>query len=118
LKYFHDDEFVCQHCGKIGIEDRFTALLDKIREDAGFPFLISSGYRCAEHPIEKAKSKPGSHSMGLACDVAVTGEQALKVVEIALKHGIKRIGVNQKGRSRFIHLDIADSLPQPTIWSY
>ena len=56
--------------------------------------------------------------MGLACDVAVTGEQALKVIEIALKHGIKRIGVNQKGQSRFIHLDIADSLPQPTIWSY
>ena len=118
MKYFHADEFRCQHCGKLGIEDRFAELMDKIREDCGFPILISSGYRCAEHPIEKAKLKQGAHTTGLASDLAVTGEQALKVVEIALKHGVRRIGVNQKGSSRFIHLDIADGFPQPTIWSY
>ena len=38
--------------------------------------------------------------------------------EVALKHGVPRIGVNQRGDSRFIHLDIDSSLQTPTIWSY
>lgn len=118
MKYFHPDEFRCQHCGNEGIKSSFTEKLDAIREECGFPFLISSGYRCSEHPIEAKKEKPGAHSTGHAADIAVTGEQAIRVLEIAIKHGIKRIGVNQKGGGRFIHLDTAPDLPSPAIWSY
>jgi len=118
VKYFHPDEFRCQHCGNEGIKSSFTEKLDAIREECGFPFLISSGYRCAEHPIEAKKEKPGAHSTGHAADIAVTGEQAIRVLEVAIKHGIKRIGVNQKGSGRFIHLDTAPELPAPAIWSY
>jgi len=36
-----------------------------------------------------------------------------------MKHGVKRIGVNQKGKGRFIHLDMAEeAFPSPAIWSY
>lgn len=118
MKYFHPDEFRCQHCGSEGIKSSFTEKLDTIREECGFPFLISSGYRCPEHPIEAKKEKPGAHSTGHAADIAVTGEQAIRVLEVAIKHGIKRIGVNQKGSGRFIHLDTAPELPAPAIWSY
>lgn len=118
MKYFHADEFRCQHCGNEGIKSSFTDRLEAIREECGFPFLISSGYRCPEHPIEAKKEKPGAHSTGHAADIAVTGEQAIRVLEVAIKHGIKRIGVNQKGSGRFIHLDTAPDLPAPAIWSY
>ena len=118
MKYFHPDEFRCQHCGSEGIKSSFTEKLDAIREECGFPFLISSGYRCPEHPIEAKKEKPGAHSTGHAADIAVTGEQAIRVLEIAIKHGIKRIGVNQKGGGRFIHLDTDPDRPSPAIWSY
>ena len=118
MKYFHPDEFRCQHCGGEGIKSSFAEKLDDIRDECGFPFLISSGYRCPEHPIEAKKEKPGAHSTGHAADIAVTGEQAIRVLEVAIKHGIKRIGVNQKGGGRFIHLDTAPDLPSPAIWSY
>lgn len=118
MKYFHSDEFRCQHCGNQGIKSSFTEKLDDIRDECGFPFLISSGYRCPEHPIEARKEKPGSHAAGYAADIAVTGEQALRVIEVALRHGIKRIGVNQKGGGRFIHLDTDPDRPSPAIWSY
>ena len=47
-------------------------------------------------------------------------DKAFKVVEVALKHGIKRIGIAQKGdeRTRFIHLDDDTSRPHPRVWSY
>tara|TARA_B100000035_G_scaffold308125_2_gene312341 strand:+ start:218 stop:463 length:246 start_codon:yes stop_codon:yes gene_type:complete len=41
-----------------------------------------------------------------------------KVIELALAAGVKRIGVNQKGTHRFIHLDVCDDKTSPTIWSY
>ena len=54
----------------------------------------------------RRKSKPGSHADGYAVDIGVRGEQALQVIRSAMEHGIKRIGVNQKGDGRFIHLDV------------
>ena len=94
------------------------AIIDGMRESAGFSFPVNSAYRCENHPIEAAKSKPGAHSTGLAIDIGVSRGQAFKVIELALSAGIKRIGVNQKGEGRFIHLDICDSKLSPTIWSY
>ena len=119
MKFFHEDEFRCQHCGSHkGLDWSFAAEIDELREKLGFPLILSSAYRCSEHPIEKRKEKPGSHNTGRAVDVAVTGEQALKVIAAALEMGFERVGVNQKGSGRFIHLDKAHGFPAPAIWSY
>ena len=80
--------------------------------------FISSGYRCPSHPIEAKKPMPGTHSLGVAVDVAVSYEDAYELIAIAMAHGIKRIGVNQKGSGRFIHLDSSTKHPSPTVWSY
>ena len=121
-KYFSEDELACQHCGEYHFDEGFLAKLDAIREECGFPFPVSSGFRCVEHPIEARKieqGKPrGAHTYGKAIDIAVTGERAIKLLEVAIRHGVKRIGVNQKGSGRFIHLDGCDELPNPVIWSY
>ena len=93
-------------------------LMDDIRERAGFPFVVTSGYRCEDHPIEARKSAPGAHTTGKAIDIAVSGEKALRLIELAQQAGIKRIGVNQKGSGRFIHLDVCHDRPSPAIWSY
>jgi hypothetical protein len=100
------------------MDDDFMAIIDGMRAAAGFSFPVNSAYRCENHPIEAAKAKPGAHSTGLAIDIGVSRGQAFKVIELALSAGIKRIGVNQKGEGRFIHLDICDSKLSPTIWSY
>ena len=122
MKYFTEQELECQHCGERKIDPDFMAIIEDMREELGFPFVVTSGYRCKDHPIEARKREPGSHSTGLAIDINVFGENAFKLTQLEITSGIKRIGWNQKGEhnKRFVHLDIAESsgLPSPTIWTY
>ena len=95
--------------------------LEAIRIKCGFPFTITSAYRDPTHPIEAKKSKPGSHASGRAVDIAVRGDKAVKLIQVAFGFGITGIGVQQKGGSRFIHLDdlrLEDGFARPNIWSY
>ena len=88
-KYFTEDELKCRHTGECNMDDDFMKVLEAIREECGFGFVITSAYRSPEHPIEAKKSRPGAHASGKAVDILVHMEQAFKVVEVALKHGIK-----------------------------
>ena len=106
---FSPEEFACQHCGENGISE------------LGFPFKITSGYRCKDHPLEKKKVNPGAHRDGLAADIGVRGHKAYEVIARASEFGFTGIGVAQKGDSRFIHLDVSAhqvTRPRPWIWSY
>lgn len=116
--YFSHDELACQHCGEYHFDGEFLALLNNIREVYGKPMVVNSGYRCPEHPLERTKTATGAHSLGKAVDIRCSGADALELIKIAQMMGIQRIGVNQKGSTRFIHLDNANELPSPAIWSY
>lgn len=116
---FSEREFRCTHTGACAMRPELLDVLQRIRNEFGRPMPISSGYRDPSHPIEAAKTRPGSHAMGVAADIAVSGPDALRIVELAIKHGIRRIGVHQRGTGRFIHLDIGGhGLPSPAIWTY
>jgi uncharacterized protein YcbK (DUF882 family) len=120
MNYFTEAELKCQHCGKYEFDAGFLAILNRIRADCGFPLVVTSGYRCVDHPIEAKKDQPGAHTRGCAIDVQVSGWKAYRLLEVAMRRGVKRIGVNQTGphSKRFIHLDTAIDLPMPAIWSY
>lgn len=122
MNYFSDDELRCSCCGELVFDEAFRALLNRIRDDFARPMRITSGYRCPSHPIEARKiasgGNAGTHSLGVAVDVAVSYGDAYELISIAIAHGIKRIGVNQKGSGRFIHLDSSTEHPSPTVWSY
>ncbi len=122
IRYFTPDEFKCSHCDSMNMDTAFVMLLDRMREELGFPFVITSGYRCPKHPIEAAKAVPGAHSTGKAADIAVHGRRAYDLIALALDRGVTGIGVAQKGNmeSRFIHLDIRDDdkAQRPWLWSY
>jgi uncharacterized protein YcbK (DUF882 family) len=118
---FTASEFACRHTGKSGMEAGFMERLQGLRTDFGKPMVISSGYRHDSHPIEAAKLQPGPHTTGRACDVSVHGGDALELIALAVKHGFTGVGVNQKGSSRFIHLDDLPhepDRPRPWAWSY
>lgn len=118
---FTEDEFRCRHTGLCEMQAEFMELLQAIRRAYGKPMVISSGYRHPSHPTEARKAHTtGEHTRGTCCDVAVSGPDALRLVEIALSFGVSRIGVNQKGNAgRFIHLGIGGpGLPAPALWSY
>ncbi len=118
-KYFSDDELRCQcGCGVLNPNPEFDVLMqimDKIREEYGKPLRVTSGYRCANHPIEKKKAKPGQHNVA-AIDLGVSRKDAVRLLRIAMSYqSIRGIGVQQKGDARFLHFDMRT---EPTIWSY
>jgi uncharacterized protein YcbK (DUF882 family) len=117
---FRPDEFECQHCGASGIDQNFVAKLQELRNLVNIPLKISSGYRCKDHPIEKKKEKPGTHSEGIACDILCSGADAYKILDSAFELKFTGIGVNMRGNyaQRFIHLDTSTKQARPNIWSY
>lgn len=125
-KYFALEELKCK-CGKcnstgLEMDNQFMQQLVMLREKLGFPFVVSSAYRCPHHNNDVSSSGfKGAHTTGKAIDIAVVNEKALDLIKEALKLNITGIGVNQKGNGRFIHLDSCtsvDGLPRPNIWSY
>ena len=117
---FSPAEFACRHTGRCEMVPEFMARLQRLRAAYARPMRITSGYRDRTHPIEAAKLAPGAHALGRAADIAVTGADAIELIALAAGLGFTGIGVQQKGGSRFIHLDDvpADVLPRPAIWSY
>ena len=118
---FSPEEFRCKHSGQLKMHAGFMDRLQRLRTEYGKPMRITSGYRDATHPIEARKAEPGAHNSGRAADIGVDGADALRILELAIKHGFTGIGVNQKGNGRFIHLDdlpASELRPRPWIWSY
>ena len=117
---FKEAEFRCRHTGLCEMQIAFMDKLQAIRTEYGKPMTIGSGYRHPSHPVEARKgTTTGEHTQGTCCDVAVEGADAVRLLQIALKHGITRIGVQQKGSGRFLHLGIGGcGLANPAIWSY
>lgn len=125
--YFSKEEMRCQHTGLDGMDAGFMEKLTELRAAYAKPMRVTSAYRHPTHPIEAKKTanggQAGSHSTGRAVDIAVQGEDAWELMNLALAMGFTGIGVNQKGRSRFIHLDNIkpdefERFPRPTVWSY
>lgn len=116
--YFTIEELACQHCGTYKFDPQFLLLLNRLREGHGKPLIVTSGYRCPQHPLEAERTTIGTHSTGKAIDLAVSHADALSVVSLAIQLGVKRIGVQQKGSGRFIHLDVCTDRLTPAMWSY
>ena len=122
-KYFTEDELRCSHCGINNMNNLFMQRIVMLRELLGFPFVVTSAYRCKDHPIESRKDSPGAHTTGQALDINVYGNNAHRLLDAALRAGFSGVGIAQKGEHsiRFIHLDDlgnSDDRPRPTVWSY
>lgn len=114
---FTEAEFRCRHTGRCEMQPVFMRKLQHLRSVYGKPMRIPSGFRDSSHPAERGKERPGEHTTGRAADVAVQGADALRLVQLAVNMGFSRIGVQQKGDGRFIHLGDSPEFP-PGIWSY
>lgn len=114
---FSEAEMRCKATGECRMVPDFMRKLQELRTLYGKPMPITSGYRSPRHPIEAQKATPGEHSTGRAADVAVSGPDALRLIRLAVDVGFTRVGVQQKGSERFIHLGDDPFFP-PGIWSY
>lgn len=117
--HFSRVELACKcGCGMLPEQD-FMDKVETLRELYGKPLRVTSAARCPEHNARvSATGLNGPHTTGRAIDLAVSGNEALKLLSLALSMpDFNGVGVSQKGdhRSRFLHLD---TIPRKTIWSY
>lgn len=114
---FSEAEFRCKHTGKCDMQAPFLDVLQAIRTEYGKPMKVTSGYRHPTHPVEAKKGHSnGEHTKGACADIACeNGADRFRLVQIALKHGITRIGIAKN----FLHLGIGGpGLPNNVIWDY
>lgn len=114
---FSKKEFDCKATGENEMQHEFMVVLQAIRKDFNKAMTITSGFRSKRHPIEAKKTHSnGEHTQGKCCDVScVTSQDRFTLVQLALKHGITRIGVAKN----FLHLGIGGvGLPNNVIWDY
>src|SRR6056300_680552 len=83
------EEFACKHCGKNEISHDLIDKLQELREECEFPFIVTSGYRCSEHPAEINKDKPGMHAKGLAVDILLNKTREEIPTKYATKEELK-----------------------------
>ena len=121
-KNFSKEEFDCRHTGRNEMKHPFMAKLQTLRTAYGKRIDISSGYRDRTHPDErKKKRKNGVHPLGIACDIPISRKEAYILLGIAWHLNFTGIGIKQRGKKRFIHLDMLDdrsAQPRPSVWSY
>jgi uncharacterized protein YcbK (DUF882 family) len=108
-------ELRCRHCGREGVRRELLDVLEALRAKAG-PLKVNSAYRCAQHPVEARKPKPGLHARGLAADLiplAVPLRAFFDVVRTEPR--IKGIGVDHA--AGYIHVDVREAAA-PVLWVY
>ena len=120
MKYFKLREFACNCCGKSKINRTFLKVLNSARsyskneDGSDVPFIITSGYRCENHP-ESIKNPTSSHIKGLAADILVKNSRERAVILAALMNaGFSRFGIGHN----FLHVDLDEDKAQVLIWTY
>jgi len=110
LKFFSSTEFRRPHL----MDEVFIVVLDQIREDAGFPFVINSSHRNEAENKAAGGVKDSAH-MEVPCrcvDIHVDNSwQKFQLVDSALEHGIERIFLYPT----HVHLDSSPTLPRPRL---
>jgi len=114
-KHFDISEFRCRETGENDMKPEFIHMLDELRERVNRPLVITSGYRSKEHTAERNKEKGGTHTQGIAADIAVSnGVDRMMIVKEALSMGFGGIGVSHSGG--FVHVDMRATTP--VMWTY
>ena len=113
--YFTAREEQCPCCGSGGLAPDFRDKLNKARQIADVPFILTSAFRCAARNAEVGGAETSSHLAGLAVDIKCSDSRSRWILIDALKQaGFNRIGVGKT----FIHVDDDLTKPQGVVWLY
>ena len=125
---FSVDEVACSCCGKNDMDEEFMRMLQALREEAGFPFRLSSAMRCEKHDQNVSsykKNKAGIHTYGKAVDILVGNvntTKTLKLIKQIQNIGFTGLGLalrNKDRSKRFIHVDNRGTdFSLPAVWTY
>ena len=96
------------------MDPAFLTQLDDARDIAGIPFVVTSGYRCAEYNEDVGGIKNSRHLTGEAVDIAASTQTSrAKIYNAMLSVGILSFAISQS--YGFIH---ADTFPKQWLGLY
>jgi len=109
-------EFMCScGCGQATVQPELVEKLQQLRDEYGRAIVITSGFRCKDHNKAVGGKPDSAHTRGEGADIeCVSSANRFELLKAALRVGFERIGID-KG---FIHVDVANRLPKPRIWTY
>lgn len=110
---FESWELVCKHCGEVGVNPLALERLQVLRDLWGEPIVLSSAYRCKNHPEEAKKEKPGHHNKGWAFDIIATPAEQVELLVLAKSLGFKGFGFHPE----FLHIDLREQ-EHASAWYY
>ncbi len=115
IENFDRYEFLCGHCKRAHMQERFIIQLQIARTIAGIAFVIGSGWRCERQNAAVGGVPDSSHLAGLAADImALNNKERFIILEALLRAGFKRIGIHKY----YIHVDADLSKPQGIVYLY
>lgn len=127
-KYFNKNELRCKCgiCKSDGSEmdNLFMQNLEILREQANFPFVITSAYRCPQHNnAVSTTGLEGEHTKGMSVDIEVDAHQSYILLDKIFKQKFfNRIGIKRpSGEKGFIHIGYekkGNKFPVEIIWTY
>jgi uncharacterized protein YcbK (DUF882 family) len=98
-------EFMCHCCGACRMQAQFMYALQTLRDLAGEPIHVISGYRCRRHNINIGGAEFSYHMKGMAADIIIAKHSISETVSLAHKvDAFKHGGIGQY-RS-WVHVDI------------
>ena len=113
-EHFMHSDFICPCCDTIRIVPAFythAGLLEWLRREAGFPIVITSGYRCKSHNATVGGGARSWHLL-FATDIQPMDkdpEQLQRLFQLAQNIGFRGIGRYET----FLHLDLR---PEQLLW--
>ena len=115
-EHFSRSEFACRcGCGRADVDLRLVSRLEMVRRVLDRPMVITSGARCPEWNRAVGGKPNSAHLQGTAADIQCERSlERFELVREALAAGFRRVGIARD----FVHLDLADDLPQPRLWLY
>ena len=80
---FSRKEFRCRCCDRAYVSPRLVAALQDLRDLAGGPVRITSGFRCPDHNWRQGGTPRSQHLLGTAADVVIAGHGVLEMYCLA-----------------------------------
>ncbi len=103
-------EFACKDGShQVTLHHQLLAKLQHLRDLAGKPVIITSGYRNPSYNKNVGGRPTSRHLTGEASDIQISGMHPDEVAHLAKQVGFTGIGIYKS----FIHVDIR---PIPTTW--
>jgi uncharacterized protein YcbK (DUF882 family) len=106
---FSKSEFACRCCGKAEIDQRLVDALQELRDLAGAPVRVTSGYRCPDHNRAVGGAKQSRHLLGHAADIVIKDLSVAGMYELAERvDAFREGGIGVYPERGFIHVDIRE----------